>query len=104
MAGLPIPIGDYLPLDQRTFDLLIEQGDILSCPVCGEFSAHSWNDSNMDEDGNRYDNCTGEPADIWHIGAASGFEWECGNPACRAHLVERDSPILAECYTHRRPE
>jgi len=34
----------------------------------------------------------------YHIGCAGWSEWECGK--CHTHLVERDSPLLSECYTH----
>ena len=35
---------------------------------------------------------------VYHIPAASGFEWQCGK--CGAHWTDADSPINAPCYTH----
>lgn len=68
---------------------LIQTGDIEECPVCLRLSAYSW--SLCDEE-------TGKENGIAHIPTTSGFEWECGH--CHSHLVPKDSPILAEVYTH----
>lgn len=67
---------------------LIGKGYIEECPCCGGLSAYAWEDVN-------------EEAGITHIPVASCWEWQCGH--CHAHLVEADSPILAECYTHIPP-
>lgn len=81
---------------------LLNNGYAEECPSCGAVSAYSWEDANYCE------NCT-EPMGldlpeqdrIYHIGASSSFEWECGK--CRASWTPADSPINAEVYTHRDP-
>jgi hypothetical protein len=73
---------------------LLAQGYARECPNCGEVSAYSWDDA--DEDYEPYGGI--QPGKVGHIPCASGYEWECGH--CRAHLVHRDAPILAACYTH----
>lgn len=88
----------YTPMTQAQFDALVAKEHIVQCPCCDAYSAYCWDDVNMDDEGQRYDNCTTEPEDIWHIPSASCFEWQCGQ--CRNYLAPVDSPILAECYTH----
>ena len=81
---------------------LLNNGYAEECPSCGAISTYDWNDANYCE------NCT-EPMGldlpeqdrIYHIGAASGFEWECGK--CRSSWTPADSPLTAEVYTHRDP-
>ena len=81
---------------------LLNNGYAEECPSCGAISAYSWDDANYCE------NCT-EPMGldipeqdrIYHIGASSSFEWECGK--CRTSWTPADSPINAEVYTHRDP-
>ena len=63
----------------------IESGDIEVCPSCGKMSAY-------------YLGYVDKRHGIAHISTASCFEWQCGH--CHAYIVEKDSPINAECYTH----
>jgi hypothetical protein len=90
-------------MSDATIDLnieaLLESGDIECCAACGEHSAYSWRYVTPKEHHYRLGYNKGE---IAHIGAASGFEWECGH--CGAHNVPEDSPLLAEVYTHVSPE
>lgn len=82
-------------------DELVELGHVLECPCCGELSAYAWEDAtayDQFEDGIVPGGFRPAPGTIAHIGTASCWEWECGH--CRAHLVQADSPILAECYRH----
>lgn len=76
-------------------DALVESGDINCCAACSEHSAFSWAYVTPKEQHFRLGY---EPGDIAHIGACSGFEWECGH--CGANNVPEDSPLLAELYTH----
>lgn len=64
---------------------LIKSGDIEICPACGRMSAY-------------YTGYVDKRHDIAHISTATCFEWQCGH--CHASIVEKDSPINAECYTH----
>lgn len=102
---------------KENFDQLVEKGDIIQCPSCGEYNAYAWEDVNMDcnsglrikpddgfsDGGEAYtdEECLTNWPDVYHIPSSSCWEWECGN--CKAHLVEANSPILAECYTHIPP-
>lgn len=63
----------------------IEKSDIEVCSACGKMSAYYW--GYVDRLHN-----------IAHIPTTSCFEWECGH--CHSHIVEENSPINAECYTH----
>jgi len=81
---------------------LLADGSAEECPKCGAVSAYSWDDVNY------CDNCSEpfgtdlpEEDRIYHIGAASSFEWECGK--CRTSWTPADSPLTAEVYTHRDP-
>lgn len=65
---------------------LLNQGYAELCPVCSGVSVYSWDDAD-EENG------------IMHIPVCSGEEWQCGH--CNSHLVEADSLILQECYTHQ---
>jgi hypothetical protein len=84
-------------MSNETLDIeaLVESGDIECCAACQEYSAYSWTYVTPKEHHVRlgYDK-----GDIAHIGACSGFEWECGH--CGAHNVPEDSPLLDEVYTH----
>lgn len=82
---------------------LLDKKEAEECPKCGAVSAYSWDDVNF------CDNCTEpfgedipEPDRIYHIGATSSFEWQCGK--CRNSWTEHDSPINAEVYTHNSSE
>jgi len=66
--------------------------DFLVCGVCAEVSTLR---------GSLADYSTGIENGIAEVTAGSGDEWECGH--CRAHHVHRDSPLLAECFTHAPP-
>lgn len=98
------------------FNKLVEKHDIEVCPICGAYSAYANQDVNMMQinggfkrytnqdglsDGNEeYTNneiLTNWP-NVYHIGACSCFEWQCGN--CKNSFSPVDSPINAECYTH----
>ena len=87
---------------QAVKEELLSDGSAEECPSCGAVSAYAWDDANYCE------NCT-EPMGlelpeedrIYHIGAASGFEWECGK--CRKSWTPEDSPLTAEVYTHVDP-
>ena len=74
---------------------LKEEGDVVECAACGELSAYAW--QNVTEKPSYHRMCW-ERGEIAHVGAASGFEWECGH--CGANNVDADAPILAEVYTH----
>jgi hypothetical protein len=76
-------------------DALVESGDIVCCAACQEHSAYSWAYVTPKEHHFRLGY---NPGDIAHVGASSGFEWECGH--CGANNVPEDSPLLAEVYTH----
>lgn len=65
-------------------DLLNDESGHI-CPNCLGLSVHCWDDVD-------------EANGIAHIPTASCWEWQCGH--CKAHLVERDSPINHPCYTH----
>lgn len=77
--------------DARELARLVECGDIEECAACGRLSAYAWQDVERLE-----------ARGVAHIGAASGFEWQCGH--CSASNVPQDSPLLAEVYTHTAPE
>ena len=87
---------------QAEKEAMLASGDAEECPGCGAVSAYSWDNVTY------CDNCS-EPVGldlpeedrIYHIGAASSFEWECGK--CRRSWTPVDSPINAEVYTHRDP-
>lgn len=80
--------------------LLVLDGSIEICPVCGELSAYAWQDTTAYE--GLGDIIPGgfkpQGGTIAHIPVASGFEWQCGH--CGRHLVEADSPINHPAYTH----
>lgn len=78
---------------------LLASGDIVCCPVCGELSAFSWQDTTAYPEGEPiHRGMKLEPGTIAHVGACSCWEWECGH--CGAHLVEVDSTINHPAYTH----
>ena len=76
------------------------------CPNCWALNAYAWQDSNMQPnyphkrtylcgiDGVLYNKFP----DIYHIPAASCFDWTCGK--CGDSFMPIDSPIAAEVYTH----
>lgn len=77
---------------------MLSAGDVVRCAACGELSAYAWELCNAYGATNGEHNYNPEKGLIAHIGTASCWEFECGH--CRAHNVERDAPILADCYTH----
>ena len=88
----------------ESLDSLIDDGSILQCPSCNAYNAYAWCDVNMDP--NTHER---EPRDednpitmieenVYHIPAASCFDWQCGK--CGTPWAEADSPIMAEVYTH----
>ncbi|MHB8698654.1 MAG: hypothetical protein ACYC9J_11615 [Sulfuricaulis sp.] len=70
----------------------VANDDFEKCLICGQISSYR---------GKLTDDETGINNGVAYIGNGSGFEWECGH--CRAHHVETNAPILAECYTHVAP-
>ncbi len=96
---LPIKMASSKTARTEYQEELLEKKYAEECPACGAISAYDWNDCNFCE------NCTepmGEdiPEDdrVYHIGASSGFEWECGK--CRRSWTPEDSPLNADVYTH----
>lgn len=88
-------------MKMKELSVMLENGDIEECIVCGAYSAYAWDDVSpeLSDENDIYSRPTAQQRNlIAHIGAASGEEWECGH--CGAHHVERTSPMLAECYTH----
>lgn len=88
-------------MNKKDLSILIEDGSVEECQICGGHSAYAWQDvsSELSDSNDIYSRPTkGQGHLIAHIGAASGFEWECGH--CGAHHVQRDSAINSECYTH----
>ena len=96
----------------ENFERLLEKGDIVQCPNCGEYNCYAWIDANM-QDGQRLTNADGlldgnifytdndiltNWPDVYHISCTSAFEWQCGN--CQTCWMESDSPLNSECYTH----
>lgn len=68
---------------------LIAKGYVVKCPGCGKLNAYSWDDA--------------EKHGLAHVKSASGLgEWQCGS--CRTYWAEKDSPLLAEAYTHEAQE
>ena len=61
------------------------------CPECGTVNAYNW------EDAERASRKLKQEIVVSH---GSCFDNICGNWGCRADIVEPDSPILAEAYTH----
>jgi hypothetical protein len=89
----------------ETIEALKEKGDIVECAACGESSAHAWGDVD-DQPGSEPDATTvatrgWSKGQVAHVGAADCFGWECGH--CGARNTDRDSPTLAEVYTHVDP-
>jgi hypothetical protein len=98
----------------ESFKALLAYGDILQCPGCGAYNAYAYQDVNMDvntglrikaEDGYKDggelytdDELLTNWPDVYHIPAASGFEWQCRN--CGSDWTPIDSPINSPCYTH----
>ena len=89
-----------MDLDDIDIAALVDSGDIEECPGCGALNAYSWNYVNHAPlaDVDVEDRWT-EDDRIYHIPAASGFEWQCGN--CGNSWTEEDSPINHPAYTHR---
>lgn len=79
---------------QDEIDALLANGSVVECAACGRLSALSWDDCSDYE---------GTPAhdDIAHVPVACCWDWQCGH--CGATNVDRNSPTLAECYTHVDP-
>ncbi len=83
-------------VDEEEEDLL-ENGSAEECPACGAVSAYAWQDVNYCPQAS-VDEGRPESERVYHIGPASGFEWECGK--CRRSWTPADSPLTAPCYTH----
>lgn len=79
-------------------EALKESGDIEECCACAGLSAYSYDLVNLDPEKVLFKSKGEQKSMIAHIGASSGFEWECGH--CRANNVPVDSPLLHPCYTH----
>ena len=72
---------------------------VLECPQCLALSAYAWQDTNIPGESDYQSDYTA----VYHIGAASGLgEWQCGK--CKTYLVDSDSVLLAECFTHTPSE
>jgi len=82
----------------ETIKTLLNNGDAEICPCCSGVSVYSWD--NVSEDAYEDDSLPYNPkaGTIAHIPTAGSWEWECGH--CKAHLIERDSPLNHPCYTH----
>jgi hypothetical protein len=81
-------------LDDDTRALVLD-GRIEICPVCGELSAYTWQDTtayDAFEDGLIPGGFEPEPGTIAHISTSSCWEWECGH--CKSHLVKAASPLV----------
>ena len=76
---------------------LLANGSAEECPACGAISAYAWQDVNYCPQAD-VDKGLPESERVYHIGSASGFEWECGK--CRRSWTPADSPLTAACYTH----
>ena len=80
---------------EEELQALVQHGDILECPCCGRLSAYAWQDTNIPGESDYESDYTA----VYHVGACSGLgEWQCGY--CKQYLVEADSVLLAECFTH----
>ena len=77
--------------------LLLVKGYAEQCPSCDAVSAYAWEDVNYAPLAD-VDEGAPESERVYHIGAASGFEWECGS--CGKSWTPEDSPLTAEVYTH----
>ena len=64
--------------------------DIWRCRTCHAVNAWNW------EDAERAEKILGE--EVFHA-TGSAFDNICGK--CRTDYVRRDSPIRANCYTHK---
>lgn len=82
----------------QSIETLLASGALVRCAGCGELSSFSWQHVTHKQS---YPRLCWQPGEIAHIGAASGFEWECGH--CAASNVPLDSPLLAEVFTHVDP-
>ena len=76
---------------------LLDKEHAEECPACGAISAYAWSDVNYAPRAG-IDKGLPESERIYHIGAASGFEWECGG--CGRSWTPVDSPLNHPCYTH----
>jgi hypothetical protein len=94
--------GDVERIENDEMKSLVMEGQIEICPCCGELSAYAWDNTNAYDfftDGIIPGGFIPASGSVAHIGCCSGMgEWECGH--CGSHLVEQDSLLLAECYTH----
>lgn len=68
--------------------------NVWECPVCGYINV--WDSNNIDRVKAL---CKTDKVAVCH---GSSFDNVCGH--CGADLVAKDSPILAECYTHQDPD
>ena len=84
---------------EHDIEALMESGAIVECARCSELSAYAWR--YVAEKPSYYRGCY-DKGEVAHVGACSGFEWECGH--CGANNVPHDSPLLHELYTHGSPE
>ena len=79
---------------------LLDQEYAEECPACGCISAYSWDDVNYAPRAGVEEEDVPVSARVYHIGAASGFEWTCGNDHCGLSWTPWDSPLAAVCFTH----
>ena len=94
--------GDIEMIENEEIKSLVLDGSIEICPCCGELSAYAWENTDAYDvftDGIIPGGFVPASGSVAHIGCSSGLgEWECGH--CRRHLVEADSVLLSECFTH----
>jgi hypothetical protein len=92
------------PLDDETKFLVLD-GSIEICSACGGLSAYAWQDCTGYEefpDGIIPGGFTPDKGKVAHVGAASGFEFQCGH--CRRNIMSVDSPLNSPLFTHREDE
>jgi hypothetical protein len=100
-----VKLDDDVYNTMEVFNRLVEIGCIEYCEKCGQYSAYSYRDVNM-QDGGRLINDDGfadggcEYSDdeiltnwpnVYSIGSAYSDGWTCGNPDCRIPWVKADS-------------
>lgn len=96
------------------FNFLLKKGDIVQCPICNEYNAYCYLDSNMDvnsglrllpsdgfsDGGEEYtdDELLTNWPDVYEIGVSCMDSWQCRN--CKTYLVKADSILTANVFTH----
>lgn len=78
----------HITKEHLPFDL---KHDLWLCPECQTVNAWNYDDAE------RAAKKLKQEVVVSH---GSCFDNICGNPNCRANIVDPESPILAPCYTH----